>query len=82
MAIFFTPLFNISFNIILLSFSILLLWKGADYLVESASKSAEKLGVSDLVIGLTIVAFGTSGAGICRYDQRALKHQADISVET
>ncbi|MBW6442275.1 calcium/sodium antiporter [Patescibacteria group bacterium] len=34
--------------------------KGADYLVEGSSSLAKKLGVSNLVIGLTIVAFGTS----------------------
>ncbi|HIH38680.1 calcium/sodium antiporter [Candidatus Woesearchaeota archaeon] len=34
--------------------------KGADYLVDGASSLAKKLKVSDLVIGLTIVAFGTS----------------------
>jgi cation:H+ antiporter len=34
--------------------------KGADLLVDGASSVAKKLGVSTLVIGLTIVAFGTS----------------------
>ncbi|MCL1876922.1 calcium/sodium antiporter [Candidatus Saccharibacteria bacterium] len=34
--------------------------KGADWLVEGASSVAKKIGVSPLIIGLTIVAFGTS----------------------
>ena len=34
--------------------------KGADFLVDGASALAKKYGVSDIVIGLTIVAFGTS----------------------
>ena len=34
--------------------------KGADFLVEGASGLAKKYGVSDIVIGLTVVAFGTS----------------------
>ena len=34
--------------------------KGADWLVEGASALAKKYGVSDIVIGLTVVAFGTS----------------------
>ena len=34
--------------------------KGADWLVDGASGLAKKYGVSDIVIGLTIVAFGTS----------------------
>ena len=34
--------------------------KGADFLVDGASALAKKYGVSDIVIGLTVVAFGTS----------------------
>ena len=34
--------------------------KGADFLVEGASALARRLKVSDLVIGLTVIAFGTS----------------------
>ncbi|MEW6535611.1 MAG: calcium/sodium antiporter [Candidatus Auribacterota bacterium] len=37
-----------------------LLIKGADYLVSGASALAKRIGVSDLVVGLTVVAFGTS----------------------
>ena len=37
-----------------------LLIKGADFLVDGASAIARKFNVSDLVIGLTVVAFGTS----------------------
>ena len=34
--------------------------KGADWLVEGASGLAKQYGISDIVIGLTVVAFGTS----------------------
>ena len=34
--------------------------KGADWLVDGASAIAKQFGISDLVIGLTVVAFGTS----------------------
>ena len=34
--------------------------KGADWLVDGASAIAQQFGISDLVIGLTVVAFGTS----------------------
>ena len=44
--------------VIMLGFVILLL--GAEGLVDGASSLAKRLGVSDLMIGLTIVAFGTS----------------------
>ncbi|MCQ2335519.1 MAG: calcium/sodium antiporter [Paludibacteraceae bacterium] len=37
-----------------------LLVKGADWLVDGASSIARQMGVSDLIIGLTVVAFGTS----------------------
>jgi cation:H+ antiporter len=45
---------------LLIGLGFLLLVKGADWLVDGASSLAKKYNVSDLVIGLTIVAFGTS----------------------
>ncbi len=45
---------------ILLPIGFLFLIKGAGFLVDGASSIAKRLGVSALVIGLTIVAFGTS----------------------
>jgi len=45
---------------ILLPIGFVLLIKGASFLVDGASSIAKRLGVSTLVIGLTIVAFGTS----------------------
>ena len=36
---------------------LVLLVKGADWLVDGASKLAKRLGVTDLVIGLTIVGY-------------------------
>ncbi|GMQ28686.1 calcium/sodium antiporter [Algoriphagus confluentis] len=47
-------------QIILLIVGLVLLVKGADWLVDGASVLAKKKKVSDLAIGLTIVAFGTS----------------------
>jgi len=45
---------------LLLVAGLALLLKGADFLVEGASEVATRLGISQLVIGLTVVAFGTS----------------------
>ncbi|MBN1363246.1 MAG: calcium/sodium antiporter [Syntrophaceae bacterium] len=45
---------------IFLIIGFVLLIKSADFLVSGASALAKRLGVSDLVIGLTVVAFGTS----------------------
>ena len=47
-------------KIILLIVGFILLIKGADVLVDGASSSAQNFGVSKMLIGLTIVAFGTS----------------------
>ena len=38
----------------------LLLWKGADWMVEGTSKISQYFGIPDLIIGLTLLAFGTS----------------------
>jgi cation:H+ antiporter len=44
--------------LLLLGFGVLI--KGADFLVNGASSVAKKYGISNLAIGLTVVAFGTS----------------------
>ena len=46
--------------IILIIVGFVALVKGADWLVDGASAIAKRFGISDLVIGLTVVAFGTS----------------------
>lgn len=51
---------NLGISIVMLVFGFMFLIKGADFLVEGASSFAKKLGISEIVIGLTIVAFGTS----------------------
>ena len=45
---------------LMLIVGLVLLVKGADWLVDGASAVAKRFGISDLIIGLTIVAFGTS----------------------
>src|SRR3989344_653621 len=47
-----------TYILLILGFGALI--KGADWLVEGASSIAKRFQISDLVIGLTIVAFGTS----------------------
>ncbi|MBQ3544684.1 MAG: calcium/sodium antiporter [Lachnospiraceae bacterium] len=51
---------SILVNILLLIAGFVMLIKGADYFVEGASGIADKFGIPQIVIGLTIVAFGTS----------------------
>jgi cation:H+ antiporter len=67
-------------NIIYILISLALLWKGSDWLVERAVRIACWMGVSQLVIGLTIVAFGTSAPEFVVTIGAALNGQADISV--
>ncbi|MEJ2647823.1 MAG: calcium/sodium antiporter [Sedimentisphaerales bacterium] len=51
---------NLALAVILLAGGLGLLWKGADVLVEGAVGLARQFGVSSLIIGLTVVAMGTS----------------------
>lgn len=51
---------NYVFNVLLLVIGFVALVKGADFFVSSSSSIARKFRVSPLVIGLTLVAFGTS----------------------
>jgi cation:H+ antiporter len=48
----------LSVVLLLVGFAILI--KGADFLVNGASSAAKKYGISNIAIGLTVVAFGTS----------------------
>ena len=48
------------FDILLFGLGLALLVKGADFIVDSAARMAKQFGVSDFVVGLTIVAIGTS----------------------
>ncbi len=67
-------------NVFIMFLSIAALWLGAVWIVESAPRLAQKLGISDLVIGLTVIAFGTSAPEFAVTISAAIKHQADISV--
>ncbi len=65
---------------LLLILSCAMLSYGADLLVKGASSLASALGVSDKVIGLTVVAFGTSLPELAASVAAALKKQMDISI--
>jgi cation:H+ antiporter len=57
-----------------------MLVKGADWFVEGASKIADKFGIPQLVIGLTIVAMGTSLPEAAVSISAALKGSAEITI--
>ena len=68
------------FQLFLLLVGFLLLVKGADWFVEGAASVARKLGIPQLVIGLTIVAMGTSMPEAAVSITAALNHNAGITV--
>lgn len=67
-------------TILLLLVGLGLVVLGADWLVEGASSIARKAGVSEFVIGLTIVGFGTSCPELVVSLTGALEGNADIAV--
>lgn len=67
-------------QVALLAIGFVLLVKGADWFVEGASKVAEKFGIPQLVIGLTIVAMGTSLPEAAVSVSAALKGSAEITI--
>ena len=67
-------------NLGLLVIGFILLIKGADYFVDGASMMATKLGIPQIVIGLTIVAFGTSAPEAAISISAALKQSTDLAI--
>ena len=67
-------------EILLLVLGFVLLVKGADWFVDGASGIAAKLHIPQLVIGLPIVAMGTSAPEAAVSISAALKGSADITI--
>ena len=67
-------------DILLLVLGFTMLIKGADWFVDGTSGIANKLGIPQLVIGLTIVAMGTSAPEAAVSINAALKDNADITI--
>lgn len=65
---------------LLLVLGFVFLIKGADILVDGASSLAKRAGISDLVTGLTIVAFGTSMPEFFVNLKASLAGSADIAI--
>lgn len=71
---------EILLHIVLLVLGFLMLVKGADWFVDGSSGIAARFGIPQLVIGLTIVAMGTSAPEAAVSITAALKGNADITV--
>ena len=57
-----------------------LLWKGADWVVYAAARTASRFGLSELVIGMTVVAIGTSAPEMVVTLVAAVGDKPEISV--
>lgn len=71
---------SMAINIVLLVFGVIIVLKGADWLTDGAVNIATRFGVSQMVIGLTIVAMGTSMPEFCVSMVSALKGTPDLAV--
>lgn len=67
-------------QLLLLIVGFVMLIKGADWFVEGAAGIARKFGIPQLVVGLTIVAMGTSAPEAAVSITAALKGNAGISI--
>ncbi len=72
--------FNWPKSLLLLLIGFAFTIKGADFAIESASNIAKSLGVSEWVIGLLLVAFGTSLPELIVSIVAALKNNADMAI--
>lgn len=67
-------------SITLLVLSLIALYIGAGWLVKGSSEIAQKANISNLVIGLTFVAFGTSAPELVVSINASLTGQGDIAI--
>ena len=67
-------------QLLILAGGFVLLIKGADFFVKGASTIAHKLGVPQIVIGLTVVAMGTSAPEAAVSISAALSGNGDITI--
>ena len=67
-------------SLVSLAAGLVLLIKGADWLVDGGSSLAKRLKISDLVIGLTIVSFGTSAPELLVNIIASFQGSTDIAI--
>jgi cation:H+ antiporter len=64
----------------LIIIGIVALWYGAKWTIDAASEISRRFGVSELVIGLTVVAVGTSLPELAASIMAAFRREADITI--
>ena len=67
-------------EVLWLLISLVILYFGAEWLVSGASSFAARLGVSPLIIGLTIVSMGTSAPELVVSVKAAMSGQSALSI--
>jgi cation:H+ antiporter len=75
-----SPAHNRAVNIAIFAAGVGLLVLGVHWLVEGAMDIARGLGLSETIIGLTIVAIGTSGPELATTIVATLKNDRDVAV--
>ncbi|MFC4447960.1 calcium/sodium antiporter [Halorussus aquaticus] len=70
----------IALDLAIVAASIGALWVGAKLLVENAARIARRAGLSELVVGLTVVGFGTSTPELATSVDAALVGAGDVAV--
>jgi len=73
---------DLVFDVLLLIIGIGVLYYGAEWLVRGSARLAGSLGVSPIVVGLTIVSFGTSAPELVVGTVAALSGSPDIAIGT
>jgi cation:H+ antiporter len=71
---------NLLWAIVFLPLGLLILIKSADILVDAAVALAERLGISPFVVGLTIVAMGTSAPEVAASISASAKHMGAMAL--
>ena len=67
-------------ELMLFILGLVMLIKGADYFVKGSAAIAEKLGISELIIGLTLVAIGTSVPELGACIVASIKQESGIVI--
>lgn len=71
---------NMVLSVVLVVLSLAILYFGADFLVKGSSSMAVRAGISPLVVGLTVVALGTSAPELVVSIKSALEGIGSIAV--
>ncbi len=71
---------NIAIACLLLFVGLVMLWKAADALVSGAVSLAESLGISPLIIALTIIAMGTSAPEAATSIAAAVRNTGEVAI--